>query len=252
MVDEIELQAGPHRPVHRVGDTVRRRPGWWTAAVHDLLRYLNDSGFDLAPAPLGTDEQGREVLSYIEGESGRSTWPLIVGDYGLAAFASTLRRFHDAVAGYRPPADAEWAYGPLPLGNGELICHGDFGPWNLVWRDGVPVGIVDWDLAYPGPALDDVAYALAYSTPFRDDDHAVHSQAYLEPPDRRHRISVFAEAYGIRTDGLVDAVVARQRKTADHTRILRARGLVAPWTTTASIAQDDELAHWSDTHRHLF
>ena len=48
------------------------------------------------------------------------------------------------------------------------------------------------------PALDDVAYALAYSTPFRDDDHAVRSQAFPEPPDRRHRISIFAEAYGIR------------------------------------------------------
>ncbi|MEO6317412.1 MAG: aminoglycoside phosphotransferase family protein [Acidimicrobiales bacterium] len=251
-MEEIELQAGPHRPVHRVGDTVRRRPGWWTGAVHDLLRYLNDSGFDLAPTPLGTDEQGREVLSYIDGESGRSTWRLVVGDDGLAAFAATLRRFHDAVAGYRPPAGTEWAYGQLPLGDGELICHGDFGPWNLVWRDGVPVGIVDWDLAYPGPALDDVAYALVYGTPFRDDDHAVRSQAYPEPPDRRHRIGVFAEAYGIRTDGLVDAVVARQRKTTEHTRILKARGLIAPWTTTASIAQDDLLADWSDTHRHLF
>ena len=117
-MEEIELQAGPDRPVHRVGDTVRRRTGWWTAAVHDLLRYLNDVGFDLAPTPLGLDEQGREVLSYIDGESGRSTWRLIVGDDGLAAFASTLRRFHDAVAGYRPPASAEWAYGRLPVRSG--------------------------------------------------------------------------------------------------------------------------------------
>jgi aminoglycoside phosphotransferase (APT) family kinase protein len=111
---------------------------------------------------------------------------------------------------------------------------------------------VDWDLAYPGPPLDDVAYALAYSTPFRDDDHALRWQAQPGPPDRRRRIRVFAEAYGISTDGLVDAVIARQRKTADHSRILKARGLVAPWTTTASVAQNDELADWSDTHRSLF
>jgi aminoglycoside phosphotransferase (APT) family kinase protein len=251
-MEEIELQAGPHRPVHRVGNTVRRRPGWWTAAVHDLLRHLRDIGFDLAPAPLGSDEQGREVLSYIDGESGRGTWRFIVSDEGLVAFASMLRRFHDAVAGYRPSASAEWAYGRLPLREGELVCHGDFGPWNLVWREGAPVGILDWDLAYPGPPLDDVAYALVYSTPFRDDDHAIRWQAFPEPPDRRHRIGVFAEAYGIKTDGLVDAVIARQRKTADHTRLLKARGLLAPWTTTASVAQNDALADWSDTHRHLF
>jgi Phosphotransferase enzyme family len=251
-MEEIELQAGPLRPVHRVGDTVRRRPGWWTAAVHDLLRHLGDVGFDLAPAPLGFDERGREVLSYIEGESGRDTWRLIVGDEGLAAFASTLRCLHDAVASYRPPASAEWAYGQMPLRDGELVCHGDFGPWNLVWRDGTPVGIVDWDLAYPGPPLDDVAYALAYAAPFRDDDHAVRWQAFRGPPDRRHRIGVFAEAYGIKPDGLVDAVIARQRKTADHTRILKARGLIAPWTTTASVEQNDVLAAWSDAHRHLF
>ena len=249
---EVELQPGPYRPVHRVGRTVRRQPGWWTAAVHDLLRHLNEVGFELAPEPLGFDDDGREILSYIDGESGRETWPLLVPDDGLAAFASTLRRYHDAVATYRPPADAEWAYGRLPRGDGQLICHGDFGPWNLVWRDDVPVGIVDWDLAYPGPPLDDVAYALVYSTPFFRDDHAVRWQAFLEPPHRRHRIEVFAEAYGIATDGLVDAVIDRQRKTAEHTRILKARGLVAPWTTTWSVEQNDAHVAWSEAHRHLF
>ena len=250
--DEVELQAGPYRPVHRVGDTVRRRPGWWTPAVHALLQHLEDVGFDAAPRPLGFDDEGREVLTYLDGESGRDTWPLLVPDDGLAAFARLLRRYHDAVAGYRPPDDTEWAYGTLPMAATDVVCHGDFGAWNLVWRDGQPVGIVDWDLAYPGPPLDDVAYALVYSAPFRDDEHAMRWQGFTDPPRRRHRIEVFADAYGVSTDGLVDAVVARQRLTSQHSRILKARGLVAPWTTTASVAQNDELARWSDEHRHLF
>ena len=95
--------------------------------------------------------EGREVLTYLDGESGRDTWPLVVPDDGLAAFARLLRRYHDAVAGYRPPDDTEWAYGALPMAATDVVCHGDFGGWNLVWRDGQPVGIVDWDLAYPGP-----------------------------------------------------------------------------------------------------
>jgi aminoglycoside phosphotransferase (APT) family kinase protein len=134
----------------------------------------------------------------------------------------------------------------------DIVCHGDFGPWNLVWEDGQPVGIVDWDLAYPGPALDDVAYGLVYSVPFRTDEHAMRWQGFSEPPLRRHRIEVFADAYGIGTDGLVDAVIARQHKTAEHSRILKERGLLAPWTTTASVAQNFELARWSGEHRHLF
>ena len=43
---------------------------------------------------------------------------------------------------------------------GELICHGDFGPWNLVWRDGMPVGLIDFDDARRGDASEDVARAL--------------------------------------------------------------------------------------------
>jgi len=251
-MEEVELQPGPHRPVHRVGDTVRRRPGWWTDAVHHLLRHLEEVGFDLSPRPLGFDEQGREVLTYLEGDSGRTTWPLIVDDAGLAAFGIALRRYHDAVASYRPPAGARWAYGQLPLGDGQIICHGDFGPWNLVWRDGRPVGILDWDLAYPGPAMDDVAYAVIYSAPIRDDEHAMAWQGFSEPPDRTHRIRVFADGYGIPAAGLADAAIARFRLTPQHSRILKAQGLVAPWTTTESIEQDDRRTEWAEANRHLF
>ncbi len=52
----------------RVGETVRRRAGPWTRAVHALLRFLEEEGFD-APRVLGMDEQGREILEYIEGEA---------------------------------------------------------------------------------------------------------------------------------------------------------------------------------------
>jgi hypothetical protein len=251
-VVEVVLQAGPERRVVRIGDTVRRGTGWWTPAVHDLLSYLNQSGFSFAPAVHGFDERGREVLSYIEGESGRDTWRLVVPDDGLAALARLLRRYHDAVAGYRPPAASEWAYGVVPMGDEDIVCHGDFGPWNLVWRDARPVGILDWDLAYPGPPLDDVAYALVYCVPFRDDDHAIRWQGFADPPDRRHRIGVFADAYGIEATGLVDAVIERQWKSARHSQYLHDRGLAAVWTTTASVHANFELARWSEVNRHLF
>lgn len=34
-----------------------------------LLAYLADQGFTGAPRPLGFDEQGREVLTFLEGET---------------------------------------------------------------------------------------------------------------------------------------------------------------------------------------
>jgi len=250
-VDDV-LQPGPQRPVVRIGDTVRRVAGWWTPAVQHLLAYLHDVGFPYAPRPLGIDDQGREVLSYIDGDSGRATRDRVIPDSGLASYARFLRAYHEAVAGYRPPTDAEWAYGPMPFGAGDVICHGDFGSWNLVWRGDEPVGIVDWDLAYPGPALDDVAYALVYGVPFRSDDDAIQHFGHTEPPDRRRRIEVFARAYGIDPDGLADAAIARQHKYARQIRHLHDRGLAAPWTTTPSVVANEQAARWSEANRQLF
>ncbi|MFJ9104066.1 phosphotransferase [Streptomyces sp. NPDC102405] len=31
----------------------------------------------------------------------------------------------------------------MAAGPPEAICHGDFGPWNVVWKGHRPVGIID-------------------------------------------------------------------------------------------------------------
>lgn len=74
-------------------------------------------------------------------------WARVVSDGGLARFARLLRAYHDAVRTFEPPAGAEWAWTDATLSEGEIVCHGDFGPWNLVWRGDDPVGILDWDVA---------------------------------------------------------------------------------------------------------
>jgi len=123
----------------------------------------------------------------------------------------------------------------------ELICHGDFGPWNVVWDGMTPVGLVDFDFAYPGDALDDVAYDLEYVAPFREDAHAMRWHGFTAPPDRARWIAVFAEEYGLSTvDGLVDAVIRRQRLTYQHVRALAERGL-EPQRTWVIEGRLDEL-----------
>jgi Ser/Thr protein kinase RdoA (MazF antagonist) len=37
--------------------------------------------------------------------------------------------------------------------------HNDFGPSNLVWREELPKGIIDYDNAAPGSRVDDLGYA---------------------------------------------------------------------------------------------
>jgi len=52
----------------RVGDTVRRPTRPFTASVQTYLAHLKSRGFTAALRPLGTDEQGREVLTFLPGE----------------------------------------------------------------------------------------------------------------------------------------------------------------------------------------
>ncbi|MEU4246059.1 aminoglycoside phosphotransferase family protein [Amycolatopsis sp. NPDC026612] len=255
MTTEEVLQDQPHRRVVRIGDTVRRPVHPWTPAVHALLRHLADAGFPAAPRVLGIDDEGREVLTYLPGESGPDGWGKVVGEAGLAAFARLLRDYHDAVAGFRPAADLTWCTGTTAIGDGEVICHGDFGPWNTVWRGERPVGILDWDYARPAARIHDVAYALEYVAPFRDDAECLRNLRHPVPPDRRRRLELFAEAYGLTsTAGLVDAVLDVQRSVREEVRRAAARGH-QPQARWAAEGYLDELAArfaWSRTHRHLF
>jgi hypothetical protein len=76
--------------------------------VHALLAHLADKGFTGAPRPLGFDEQGREVLTFLEGETigGRRPRPAWVhAEDTLNQVARWMRAYHQAVADFVPPPD---------------------------------------------------------------------------------------------------------------------------------------------------
>jgi hypothetical protein len=248
-----ELQTGEYRRILRVGDTVRRPAGWWTPAVQTLLQHLHDLGFPYSPRPGGIDSQGREVVSYIPGESGAVGWYRIHSDRGLRRFASLLREYHDAVRDLRPSPDLAWALRPAePY---EVVCHNDFGPWNLVYDGDEPVGILDWDFAAPGPCSNDIAYALEYAVPFRDDATAQTWHHFTEVPDRRARLEVFADAYGLTsTVGLIDDVIERQQLTVVHVQELAERGLEpqASWVRDGTLDGSRRVTAWVEENRGLF
>ena len=67
--DEVSLAGGVTNKVVRVGDTVRRPSNASSPLMRDVLRQLERAGFDAAPRWLGVDEQGRDVLSWIDGDT---------------------------------------------------------------------------------------------------------------------------------------------------------------------------------------
>ncbi|GLY86627.1 aminoglycoside phosphotransferase family protein [Actinoallomurus iriomotensis] len=255
MADEDVLQDAPHRRVVRLGDTVRRPTHPWTPAVHALLGHLEQVGFPYSPRLLGIDEEGREVLTYLDGESGPDGWVKVVDDAGLKTFARLLREYHDAVAGFRPPDELTWFTGERGLGDDEVICHGDFGPWNIVWRGTRPAGILDWDYARPTHRMHDIAYALEYVAPFRDDAECLRWLRHPEPPDRRHRLELFAATYGLtRTTGLIDAVIDVQQDGIEQVRRLADAGYQpqARWVSDGLLGELNQRLAWSRSNRRLF
>jgi hypothetical protein len=243
--------------VVRIGGSVYRPAGYWTPAVHALLRHLKAVGFRYSPRVLGTDDEGREILSYIPGRGGPLGWAAMVPEDGLVRFARLLRAYHDAVRGFVPPPDAAWWCADGRPGPGELVCHGDFAPQNVVCHRGRPVGLIDWDRAAPGLAIDDVAYCLFHVAPFYDDAAAMKSFATDRPPDRRHRIEVFAHAYGLTsTGGLVDEVIRQHHLMIAQLQAAALRGF-EPVATR--LARDDGVLRgaerqiaWIESHRALF
>lgn len=226
--------------VVRTGDRVRRPLEQWSQSVHALLGHLEAARF---PAPRVVGVEGRtEILTWIEGESGSAGWAKVVPERGLRSWGRFLREYHEVVSGYRPPADSVWSSGRGSCAEGEIVCHGDFGPWNAVWRGDDVVGLIDWDHARPAPPLFDVAYGLEYVAPFRDDEESVREMGYARPPDRRRRIEVFCEAYGIEVPRDVVTQVARQQELTADTVASLARAGIEPQATWVREGYLEELA----------
>jgi hypothetical protein len=201
---EIPLAGGTQNTVVRVGETVRRTAGSWTPGVHDLLRHVRDRGFRWAPEPLGYDDSGREVLSYIPGDTVGWTlpWPeWIRSDSMLEQVGRATAAYHLAVADFRPPG----------LPEDQIICHHDLAPYNMVCAAGELTGIIDWDLAGPGTPLSDLAFVAWQWVPFHG-PFVAQLMGWAEPLDRAARTRRLLDAYGLdERDGFMAAVAERVR-----------------------------------------
>jgi hypothetical protein len=188
----------------RRGDRLLRPVGPWSPAVHEYLRYLQAAGFGGAPRLLGT-EGDREVLTFIEGDvandpgwepgHGHRLPPYARTGRALRGTARLIRELHQAAAGFRP-AITSYRFHPYPPTAGEIVSHGDLGPWNTVYREGMPVAFIDWDAAQPVDPLADLAAAAWTFVPLAPREQL--AEAGFGPlPDLPGRLRMFVDAYGL-------------------------------------------------------
>lgn len=197
--------------VVRIGDTVRRPHRESTLAVRALLLHLERGGFDGAPRYLDTDEQGREVLTFVEGDVPLPPYPAwSMSDDALDSFGELVRRFHDAAASFDATAVSGWHLNWAdPLG-GSMVCHNDLFPENVVFRDGRAVALIDFDMAAPGRPFWDLAGATQEWMPLHAPETRRDHKLALDAVARFGRLT---RAYGVDANdavGLVDIVFAER------------------------------------------
>jgi Ser/Thr protein kinase RdoA (MazF antagonist) len=194
--------------VERVGASARRPPGVHAELVHALFAHFERVGFEGAPRFLGLEGDGREVLSWIDGEAGGLPAP--AADEVAVEISRLMRRMHDAQAGFEPPEGYDWD-------DAQVVCHNDWWPGNLIFRSGRPVALIDWGLAAPGSRVQDLARAAAWWAPLRPGE-AVRARG-LDPARRGERLRLMCDAYGLDEPErriVVDAAIGEQLLWAEN------------------------------------
>lgn len=210
MTDEGErLAGGGVAGAVRVGDTVRRRTGPWTPAIHALLDHLAARDVPAVPRVHGIDEHGREILDHLPGEVIDVECEVLT-EARLAAVGRWLRSFHDAVRTYRP-GPQRWYFGVAEPADDEIVCHHDVAPYNMAFDGDDLVGVFDWEMASPGPAAGDLAFLAWNGVPL--------FRAALPDADVARRLRLLTDAYGdpaIHPAALLELALERMRTAIDR------------------------------------
>ncbi|MFB9962517.1 phosphotransferase enzyme family protein [Sinosporangium siamense] len=204
-----EVLVGGVNEVVRIGATVRRPTGTWSPMVHELLRHLRRRGFTAAPSLHGVTEDGFEILDFLPGKvPGYPLPPAATTRKALESAAALLRAYHDCTVDFVAEAPSEgWML--LALSPAEVICHGDYAPYNCVLDGDTVVGVIDFDTAHPGTRLWDIAYAVYRWAPTTS---PANPDGFGTPEEQAERARLFCDHYGLDEDdraGLVDTVIAR-------------------------------------------
>ncbi|MBT3634788.1 MAG: aminoglycoside phosphotransferase family protein [Candidatus Marinimicrobia bacterium] len=237
----VFLDGGREKQIVRDGDMVRRPCGPWTKNIHNLLHSVRSQGFLKVPEPHSIDGNGCEILSYIHGEV--SNYPLSDSASSVEALRSAailLREFHDSTISYLKTmmGNEKWW---LPAREpSEVICHGDYAPYNVVLHGKEAIGIIDFDTAHPGPRVWDISYALYRWVPLMNPNN---HNGFGNEESKIERIKIFCDAYG-----LLDS----DKSLLISTLIERLQILVKFMISEAESGNDSFKANIADGHHLLY
>ena len=193
--DWTPLIGGNVNSVALKDNIVRRKLTAVSPAIHQLLKYLEAKNFQRVPRLLDRDDD-YEYLSYLPGEPIFRPWcEAIKTDEFIGQLGEWLKSYHDLVAEFRLKDDAQFSWGLTSPESDMIVCHGDLGPWNCIQKNGKFQGIIDWDLAHYGYAIDNVAEFVFEFIPVHPNLQEITGEQVSDESLKR-RLEVFCEAYG--------------------------------------------------------
>jgi len=212
----VSLEGGQHAATWRVDTAspaltvvVRQFPVGDSAGAYEarVLGALDGLG-GLAPVLLGSDLAGRwsqcptTLISWLDGEADiapadADAWAMQLGHALASVHAvrshrlSALPSVFDQSGGSRGALEGPVAARILSdwsqiTSSPEVLTHSDYWSGNVVWRDGVLAGIVDWSGAASGPRGFDVGWCrldlhLLFDEPIADVFLAAYEDATGHP-----------------------------------------------------------------------
>ena len=203
---EKEFKKGNISEVIQVGNIVYRDIKPQSKSIHRLLLHLEKKGIQFCPRFLGLNDNNQEMLSFVEGET--------IEDYpeineiqskvmAVQMAVKMLREYHDATLDFERYPDDIWFLNYEGELQTEVICHNDFAPYNVTYKNNRPIGLIDFDTACPAPRIWDVAYAVYHFVPLGMDIYNPDTNKYrrydqtLDCSERRLLLSTFLDTYGI-------------------------------------------------------
>ena len=137
-----------------------------------------------------------------------------------------------------------------------VICHNDVCLENLVYRDQVAVGLLDFDFAAPGRRVHDLATFARMNVPIDTDEDAA-LLGRRGPFDPMRRLRVVADAYGLSPDRTVFLDALRRRCAARRSVLAapprrRQRGVPPDGRGDRRHGQVRPAPRWFTTHRDRF
>ena len=198
MHNKEELIGGRIGKIYRVKETVVRPSNKWTKDIHCFLQFLHEEGADFVPKPYGINENKEEILSFLPGDV--FNYPLpekLLSDAMIISASKLLFKFHTYSERYvsRLTNCELWMLpASYPI---EVMCHGDFAPYNVTIVNNEATGIIDFDTLHPGPKMWDITYAIYRWAPFKNPNN---TNSHDKLKEQIRKAKLFLDTYGVDTE----------------------------------------------------